>query len=103
MAEPLPTFRPARGLGNPHLQTLWGPLWRKQPPLARARERLWLADGDFIDIDWHGPLAAQAPLVIVLHGLTGSSHSPYVLGLQGALASRGWASVGLNCRGCSGE
>jgi hypothetical protein len=25
------TFRPATGLANPHLQTLWGPLWRKLP------------------------------------------------------------------------
>ncbi|WP_263261374.1 hydrolase [Pseudomonas sp. RIT-PI-S] len=98
-----PGFQPARGLRNPHLQTLWGPLWRKPLALARTRERLWLADGDFIDIDWHGPHQAQAPLVIVLHGLTGSSLSPYVLGMQRALAGKGWASVALNWRGCSGE
>ncbi|MBA1243162.1 hydrolase [Pseudomonas japonica] len=103
MGMPAPVFRPARGLGNPHLQTLWGPLWRKQPPLDRTRERLWLADGDFIDVDWHGPHRADAPLVMVLHGLTGSSQSPYVLGLQRALAAQGWASVALNWRGCSGE
>jgi len=97
------TFRPATGLSNPHLQTLWGPLWRKLPALERNRERLWLADGDFLDLDWHGPHQADAPLVLVLHGLTGSSHSPYVKGLQQALQARGWASVALNWRGCSGE
>lgn len=96
-------FRPAFGLGNPHLQTLWGPLWRKQPPLERRRERLWLADGDFLDLDWHGPHEAEAPLVLVLHGLTGSSNSPYVAGLQRQLGQRGCASVALNWRGCSGE
>ena len=48
-------FHPAKGLSNPHLQTLWGPLWRKTPTLQRERERIWLADGDFIDLDWHGP------------------------------------------------
>ncbi|MFP3449698.1 hydrolase, partial [Pseudomonas sp. SIMBA_067] len=26
-------FRPAVGRSNPHLQTLWGPLWRKLPAL----------------------------------------------------------------------
>ncbi|MBD1549958.1 hydrolase [Pseudomonas sp. C2L11] len=96
-------FQPARGLANPHLQTLWGPLWRKLPPLARQRERLWLADGDFLDVDWHGPHTPGAPLVLVLHGLTGSSNSPYVAGLQRALGLVGWASVAVNWRGCSGE
>ncbi|NBA94035.1 hydrolase [Pseudomonas sp. R5(2019)] len=97
------SFRPALGLANPHLQTLWGPLWRKIPSLERHRERLWLADGDFLDLDWHGPHQIDAPLVLVLHGLTGSSSSPYVLGLQQALAHRGWASAAVNWRGCSGE
>ena len=97
------TFRPATGLSNPHLQTLWGPLWRKLPDLPRNRERLWLADGDFLDLDWHGPHQPDAPLVLVLHGLTGSSSSPYVKGLQLALQGRGWASVAVNWRGCSGE
>ncbi|HKS14862.1 MAG TPA: hydrolase [Pseudomonas sp.] len=96
-------FRPATGLANPHLQTLWGPLWRKMPDLPRTRERLWLTDGDFLDLDWHGPHEAGAPLVLVLHGLTGSSGSPYVKGLQQALQQRGWASVAVNWRGCSGE
>ncbi|MEJ5865637.1 hydrolase [Pseudomonas farsensis] len=97
------TFHPAIGLSNPHLQTLWGPLWRKLPALERSRERLWLADGDFLDLDSYGPHRADAPLVLVLHGLTGSSSSHYVKGLQLALQARGWASVAVNWRGCSGE
>ncbi|MDR2306238.1 MAG: hydrolase [Paucimonas sp.] len=103
MPSPTASFRPAIGLSNPHLQTLWGPLWRKLPALQRNRERLWLTDGDFLDLDWHGPHQPDAPLVLVLHGLTGSSNSPYVKGLQQALQARGWASVALNWRGCSGE
>lgn len=96
-------FQPAWWLPGPHLQTLWNPFLRSAPALARRRERLWLADGDFIDLDWHGPHDAAAPLVLVLHGLTGSSSSLYVLGLQQQLATRGWASVAINWRGCSGE
>ena len=98
-----PTFKPAWWLPGPHLQTLWHSLCRKPPQLQRRRERLWLEDGDFLDLDWHGPHSAEAPLVLVLHGLTGSSNSHYALGLQQALATRGWASVALNWRGCSGE
>src|SRR3546814_17279757 len=74
-------FVPALGLGNPHLQTLWGPLWRKTTHIARERERLWLEDGDFLDLAWHGPHRVDEPLVLVLHGRTGSSNSPYVAGL----------------------
>lgn len=96
-------FKPAWWLPGPHLQTLWNPLCRKPARLVRQRERLWLADGDFLDLDWHGPHQADVPLVLVLHGLTGSSSSLYVLGLQQALAAQGWASVALNWRGCSGE
>lgn len=50
-----------------------------------------------------GTPSAHAPVVLVLHGLTGSSGSHYVLGLQTALAARGWTSAALNWRGCSGE
>ncbi|WP_350646450.1 hydrolase [Pseudomonas sp. HY13-MNA-CIBAN-0226] len=105
MSPPSERFTPAFGLGNPHLQTLWGPLWRKTTHIERERERerLWLEDGDFLDLDWHGPQGPDTPLVLVLHGLTGSSNSPYVAGVQKALAARGWASVALNWRGCSGE
>ncbi|MGE8361870.1 hydrolase [Pseudomonas sp.] len=104
MTEPTPLpFKPAWWLPGPHLQTLWNPMCRKPTRLARDRERLWLEDGDFLDLDWHGPHDATAPLVLVLHGLTGSSDSHYVVGLQQALATRGWASVALNWRGCSGE
>ncbi len=100
MSEP---FKPAWWLPSPHMQTLWGPMFRHPAPLQRRRERLWLEDGDFLDLDWYGRHAPDTPLVLVLHGLTGSSNSLYVLGLQQALSARGWASVALNWRGCSGE
>ncbi|MBF7729958.1 hydrolase [Pseudomonas sp. N040] len=96
-------FKPAWWLRNAHLQTLWSAFFRRAPQLPRTRERLWLEDGDFLDLDWFGPHEATTPLVLVLHGLTGSSGSHYVLGLQQALAAQGWASVALNWRGCSGE
>ncbi|HLD64793.1 MAG TPA: hydrolase [Pseudomonas sp.] len=96
-------FQPAWWLPGPHLQTVWSAFCRQPPVLARQRERLWLADGDFLDLDWFGPHEADAPLVLALHGLSGSSNSLYVLGLQQRLAAQGWASVALNWRGCSGE
>jgi len=97
-----PHFKPAWWLNSPHLQTLWPALFRRSPAVPTLRERLVTPDGDFIDLDWCGG-DAPAPLVLVLHGLTGSSRSAYMRGMQAALACRGWRSVALNFRGCSGE
>lgn len=96
-------FRPARWLPGGHLPTLYGPLCRPAPALDRRRQRLTLADGDFLDLDWYGPDNDRFPCVILLHGLTGSSSSLYILGQQQALAAMGWQSVAVNWRGCSGE
>ena len=96
------TFKPAWWLNNAHLQTLYPALMRKNTALpGLRRERLKTRDNDFIDIDWYGE--GTQPLVILLHGLTGSSQSGYIKGLQRTLLTQGFRSVALNFRGCSGE
>ena len=94
-------FKPSWWLSNPHMQTLWPALFRKKEKLDISRERVFTPDNDFLDLDWYG--AKDSPLVIVLHGLTGSSQSSYVIGIQKALLIQGFQSVALNFRGCSGE
>ncbi len=95
------TFKPAYWLKNAHLQTLYPALLRKPPSPVLTRERLVTDDNDFIDVDFCG--ARDQPLVILLHGLTGSSQSKYIKGLQQALFKQGLRSAALNFRGCSGE
>lgn len=98
-------FRPAWWLRNAHAQTLFSPLFRKPPQLHRERERISLPDGDWLYLDWLLPEAwagSGRPLVLVVHGLTGSSDSLYVLGLQEQLRQMGWGSVAMNCRGAVG-
>ncbi|MGZ8191317.1 MAG: hydrolase [Methylococcaceae bacterium] len=96
------TFKPAWWLKNAHLQTLYPALLRKVKPHGKLRrERLETPDHDFIDIDWCGE--GNQPLIILLHGLTGSSQSGYIKGLQQVLLAQGFRSVALNFRGCSGE
>lgn len=94
-------FEPAWWCRGPHAQTLWARLLRRTPEVSYWRERLELPDGDFIDLDWseHG----RGPIVIVLHGLEGSSASPYARGLMRAIERRGWRGVVMHFRGCSGE
>ncbi|WP_062265860.1 hydrolase [Endozoicomonas arenosclerae] len=95
-------FQPNFWISGPHRQTLWSPLVRKSQVPERTRERLNLEDGDFLDLDWCGS-HQDSPLVILLHGLTGSSNSKYILGLQHQLLERNWQSVAVNFRSCSGE
>ena len=95
-------FQPAYWCRNPHVQTLWPYLFRFSPRPDYVRERLELVDGDFLDLDWCNPIDS-GPLVVVMHGLEGCSHSHYVRGLVGALAERGYRSVVMHHRGCSGE
>jgi predicted alpha/beta-fold hydrolase len=94
-------FSPPWWLKNPHLQTFWPVLFRRQPPLPHRTERLELPDGDFVDLCWTGP--DQGPLVIVLHGLQGSIQSPYAVGILRTLAERGIRGVLMHFRGCSGQ
>jgi hypothetical protein len=94
-------FKPAWWCRGPHGQTLWARLARRSPHVALRRERLELPDGDFIDLDWTEN--GSGPIVIVLHGLEGSSDSPYARGLLRAIERRGWRGVVMHFRGCSGE
>ncbi|MGH8547763.1 MAG: hydrolase [Methylococcales bacterium] len=94
------SFRAAWWLRNPHLQTIV-PAFRRIHLPARYRSTLQTPDGDFLDLDWTP--GRRRELVILLHGLTGSSCSSYILGLQKALMETGFRSVALNFRGCSGR
>ncbi len=84
------------------MQTLWGPLLRRNGMLPLRRERLPTPDGDFVDLDWVDR-PPGSPLVLLLHGLEGSSGSHYIVGLLHECRARGWRAVALNFRSCSGE
>ena len=88
-----------------NLQTIWPALFSRRPtpqPPPYRRERWDTPDGDFIDVDW---LAGQAgrPLLVLFHGLEGSSHSHYSLAMAHAAQQRGWSYAVPHFRGCSGE
>jgi uncharacterized protein len=93
-------FAPAWWLPGPHLQTLVPNLLPRRGTRL-DRERLELPDGDFLDLDW-GP-ARPGPVVLLLHGLEGSSRSAYAAGLMRRLNRAGYQGVVMHFRGCSGE
>ena len=98
-------FRPAWWLRGPHRQTVWRRLFGGGPAPPYRRERFETSDGDFVDLDWFESdgRSGDRPLVVVLHGLEGSSRSNYVVGLLREAVRRGWDGVAMNFRSCSGE
>ncbi len=97
-------FRPAWWLPGPHAQTLGARMLRPKSGPAYRRERWTTPDDDFLDLDFlEGPNPRNDVLVILLHGLEGSTGSGYMLEIARRLAGNGIASVGINFRSCSGE
>ena len=69
-------FVPAPWLRSRHAQTVWGRLARSRTQVAMRREALTAPDGDTLFVDHlDAPAAGDAPLLLVLHGLEGSSNS----------------------------
>src|SRR4051812_2483741 len=83
--------------------TIYGSLARLPRRLGLTRERWELPDGDFLDVDRLKGARADAPLVIVCHGLEGSSEAGYVRGVLAEARAHEWNAAALNFRGCSGE
>lgn len=85
-----------------HLQTIYPATCIARPPVVYRRERWHSVDGDFIDVDFVDGQPGK-PLVVLFHGLEGSSNSHYARSLMAALQARGWSGAVPHFRGCSGE
>lgn len=103
-------YRAPAWLPGGHLQTLYPPLFARRPRVTYHRERWDTPDGDFIDLDWIQDAgsgiqdsANARPLVVLFHGLEGSSRSHYAEALMAAARENGWRGVVVHFRGCSGE
>jgi predicted alpha/beta-fold hydrolase len=84
-----------------HLQSIWPSL--RPPPRASLQRSRWTApDGDFVDVDFGGDPVAER-LLVLFHGLEGSSDSHYARAFAGYAESHGWRVAIPHFRGCSGE
>ena len=83
-------------------QTIFPYFVNLNPTIRYQRERWEMDDGDFIDIDWlEGE--PDKPLVVLFHGLEGSSQSHYALSIMRFLKTLRWRGVVIHFRGCSGS
>ena len=110
-------FRAPRWLPGGHAQTIWPALFSRRcpsspfgQPLAWQRERWTTPDGDFIDVDLLPPRPAEAaaptasaPMLVLFHGLEGSSASHEAQAFGHWARQAGWAFAVPHFRGCSGE
>lgn len=95
-------FSPPWWARNPHIQTILPVLTKVDRPQLE-RERLELSDGDFIDLDWQGKPKANQAIVIIVHGLEGSSSSHYARRILAACKAQQLCAVVHHHRSCSGE
>ena len=93
-----------------NLQTIWPALYARRvsgAAPAYQRERWDTPDGDFVDVDFlvasAEPPAQGKPLLVLFHGLEGSSRSHYAEAFADWCARQGIAFTVPHFRGCSGE
>jgi predicted alpha/beta-fold hydrolase len=101
-------YRAPAWLPGGNLQTIWPALASRRhhgPRPHYRRERWDTPDGDFIDVDFADPAPANAdaPMLVLFHGLEGSSASHYAMAFADIARRRGLHFAVPHFRGCSGE
>jgi predicted alpha/beta-fold hydrolase len=91
-----------------NLQTIWPALYARRshgPRPEYRRERWTTPDQDFVDVDWLiAPVRTQSqPLLVLFHGLEGSSRSHYAEAFADFAREHAMAFAVPHFRGCSGE
>ena len=94
-------YNPSFLFKNAHANTFSAALFRKKLPLDYERQRFILNDGDFIDLDF--VRKGEDKLVILMHGLEGSSDRAYIRGMANIFSQNNFDVLSFNFRGCSGE
>jgi predicted alpha/beta-fold hydrolase len=106
-AGQFPEFQPHRLLRSGHLQTLAGGLLRgKQYRYRAARRAVLLPEGDVMILHDDRPPGWQptSPVALLIHGLSGSHQSHYMIRIAGKLNEVGVRTFRLDARGSgSGE
>jgi hypothetical protein len=101
-----PEFQPHPFLRNGHTMTMATALLRRRFHLPLAEKRLFRVDHDsqlLAHCHWQPGKALDTPVVVILHGLEGSSESNYVMGVSDKAWASGFHAIRLNQRNCGGS
>ncbi|NNC95049.1 MAG: alpha/beta fold hydrolase, partial [Chitinophagales bacterium] len=94
-------YKPPFWYRNAHWQTIFPAVFRRLDPGIYTREKIFTADGDFLNLDWVRSGAQSC--VILSHGLEGASNRGYMLGMANYLSNNGYDVCAWNFRGCGDE
>ena len=100
ISSQLPTYRPPVWLRGGHLQSIWPKLVRIGSPAYRREllpDSLGATEVAYDFVDGKRP---DAPLLMLFHGLEGSSTSHYARALMFAAQRHGWHGVVAHFRSC---
>ncbi|PNK60809.1 YheT family hydrolase [Psychrobacter sp. FDAARGOS_221] len=109
--QPPHTFKPPFWLTNPHLQTILPKFFAPEVPSYRReiyRDSLDESDVAYDFYDAHPPASITGsdkdttPLIVLFHGMEGSSDSHYARALAHYIHAQGWHFVVAHFRSCGG-
>lgn len=99
----IPALPTPRWTFNGHVHTIARSLFGDtDPPQEVERLELPTPDGDFLELDCAINSGSEA-IVVLFHGLEGSSRRYYIVELAKELIEEGYSVVGVNFRSCGGK
>jgi predicted alpha/beta-fold hydrolase len=105
VALDIPLFEAHPLLRNGHAMTIASAVLPRRFDIPSAEARLFQVDPDSRILGhchWQPGKSNAAPVIVIVHGLEGSSDSNYVLGIAEKAFHRGFHVVRMNQRNCGG-
>ena len=105
MPSAIPEFQAHPLLKNGHVMTVASAFWRRTFALPAPQDRLFQVDPESKILGhchWQQGRDKSAPLLVLVHGLEGSSDSNYMRGIAEKAWKHGFHVIRLNQRNCGG-
>jgi uncharacterized protein len=105
MEPQLRSFEPHPWLRNGHAQTIGAAFAPRKFALPEGEARLFRVDAETQVMGvchWQAGSRRELPVIVIVHGLEGSSDSDYSRGIADKAFARGFHAVRMNQRNCGG-
>ena len=102
----LENFEPHPLLRGAHIMTIAPVFWRRSFSLPPPEDRLFQVEPEsrlLAHCHWQPDKRFDAPVIVIVHGLEGSSNSDYARGIAEAAFKRGYNAIRINQRNCGGS